>query len=120
MSNTKAAVDFLTRASAGDIRAAYEQYVTKNFKHHNPYFAAGGDALRAGMEAAHQASPNKSCDVQRTIEQGDFVWVHSRVRQAAQDIAVVHIFRFVDGRVAEMWDVFTPVPANSPNTDGVF
>jgi predicted SnoaL-like aldol condensation-catalyzing enzyme len=120
MSNTEKAVDFLRLASSGRVREAYDRYIGEAFTHHNPHFAAGADALRTAMEQAHVAEPNKGIDIQHTIADGDFVWVHSRVRKEARHIAVVHIFRFAAGRVAELWDVGAAVPDPSPNTDGAF
>ena len=120
MSNTEKAVDFLRLASSGRVREAYERYVGESFKHHNAFFAAGATALRTAMEQAHAKEPNKGIDVERTIADGDYVWVHSRVRKEARHMAAVHIFRFEDGRVAELWDVAAELPASSPNTDGVF
>lgn len=120
MSNNEKAVDFLRLASSGRVREAYERYASEAFKHHNPHFAAGADALRAAMEQAHAREPNKAFVVQRTIADGDYVWVHSRVSKEARHFAAVHIFRFADGRIAELWDVAAEVPASSPNTDGAF
>ncbi len=34
--------------------------------------------------------------------------------------ALVHIFRFKEDRVAELWDIAQPVPADSPNEHGMF
>ncbi len=30
------------------------------------------------------------------------------------ELAAVHIFRFEDGRIAELWNVVAPVPEDSP------
>jgi len=30
------------------------------------------------------------------------------------------LFRFEDGKIVELWDFGQPVPAESPNTDGLF
>jgi hypothetical protein len=39
---------------------------------------------------------------------------------AKDGVAVVHIFRFEGERIAELWDVGPPVPAENPNTVGMF
>jgi predicted SnoaL-like aldol condensation-catalyzing enzyme len=47
--------------------------------------------------------------------------VHSRVDMAPGEIySVMHIFRFRDGRIAELWDLAEKVPVDSPNKDGAF
>ncbi|HYX29709.1 MAG TPA: nuclear transport factor 2 family protein, partial [Pyrinomonadaceae bacterium] len=83
-----------------------------------------GDAesLKAGMADAHKQFPNTKIDVQRAIDDGDLVAVHSRVQHAPdkQPIAVVHIFRFEGEKITELWDVGMEVPKNSPNEHGAF
>ncbi len=60
--------------------------------------------------------------MQRALEDGDLVAVHSRVRLKPGEpgIAIVHIFRFEGDLVAELWDVGQPVPSDSPNANGMF
>jgi predicted SnoaL-like aldol condensation-catalyzing enzyme len=31
-----------------------------------------------------------------------------------------HLFRFEEGKIAEMWDVVQPLPETSPNENGIF
>jgi len=91
-------------------------------RHHNAWFAAGADALREAMKAAHVQQPDKIFEVKQAIADGDRVAVHSHLRFKPEDpgLAVVHIFRFEAGRIAEMWDLGMQVPASSPNADGLF
>jgi predicted SnoaL-like aldol condensation-catalyzing enzyme len=72
-------------------------------------------------ENAHQ-NPDKRLEVLRALEDGDLVAVHSHVRQKPDDRggAVVHIFRFEGDRIVELWDIGQPVPAESPNSNGMF
>jgi predicted SnoaL-like aldol condensation-catalyzing enzyme len=105
----------------GRVREAYDSFVAPHFRHHNPYFAGDAKSLAAGMEAAHRTRPNAAIEIQRTIEEGDLVAVHSRVRRSSgEEIAVVHVFRFEDDKVAELWDIGAPVPTDSPNQYGMF
>jgi predicted SnoaL-like aldol condensation-catalyzing enzyme len=115
------AVDFLRRARAGD-RAAAERLVTPNATHHNVYFAAGMPSLLDAIEAASKAAPHATFDVKHVIQDGEFVAVHSHVVREPNEpgAAVVHIFRFDGDRIAELWDVGMPIPANNPNADGAF
>ena len=60
--------------------------------------------------------------MKHAIAEGDWVVVHSHVRQAPADrgAAVVHIFRFAAGHIVELWDVGQPVPEKSSNQYGMF
>ena len=115
------ALDFLRLAREGD-RSAAERLLAPGGRHHNPYFAAGLPALLDGIEAAAKASANRTFDVKHVVAEGDFVVVHSHVRQDpnAPGAAVVHLFRFDGDRIAELWDVGQPVPAENVNADGMF
>jgi predicted SnoaL-like aldol condensation-catalyzing enzyme len=120
--NKDVAVTFLKRASSGDVRDAYSKFVGTGFRHHNPFFEGTTAALSTGMEENALKNPDKIFEIKRVIGEGDFVVVHSHVRQKPEDLGavVVHIFRFEDGRIAELWDVGQPVPADSPNQFGMF
>lgn len=118
----EAAVAFLRLSSSGKVREAFETYTAATFRHHNPFFRGDATSLAAGMADNAEQFPNKLLDVQRTIEEGDLVAVHSRVRLAPDKpaIAVVHIFRFEGDRVVELWDIGQPAPDDSPNEYGMF
>jgi predicted SnoaL-like aldol condensation-catalyzing enzyme len=121
-SRKEAATDFLRKAARGDVRSAFADYVSPGFRHHNPYFRGDAESLASAMEANAKENPNKVLEIQRVLEDGDLVAVHSRVRQNpnAADGSVVHIFRFEGDRVAELWDIGQPAPENSPNENGMF
>ena len=116
------ALSFLKLAVSGKVSEAFAQYLSADFRHHNPYFPGDARSLKAGMMEAHQKFPNTTLEVQRVFEEGDLVAVHSRVLHGPGEleIAVVHIFRFEDRRIAEMWDVGMPAPKDSPNDNGMF
>jgi len=120
--NKNAAVSFLELASSGNIREAYSKFVGDGFRHHNPFFEGSAESLRAGMEENARQNPNKIFEVKRVIAEDELVAVHSDVRQKPDDLgaAVVHIFRFENGRIVELWDLGQPVPEQSPNQYGMF
>ena len=120
-SHRDAAITFLELASSGRVDEAFEHFVAPGFRHHNAYFAGDRESLARAMREAHVSAPNKVFEVRQTLEEGDRVAVHSRVRKAAgPEIAVVHIFRFEGDRIAELWDVGQQEPENSPNGNGMF
>ena len=105
MTRKEAARSFLEMAGMGKVDDAYSRFIAPDFVHHNQYFKGDRDSLRSAMTGAHQQSPNKSVDVLRVFEDGDFVITHSRVTRSnasEPDIAVVHIFRFAGDQVVEL------------------
>ena len=121
-SRKEAAIEFLTLVASGDVREAYQQYVGKGFRHHNPYFRGDAASLMEAMEQNAAKNPNKEFEVQRALQDGDHVAVLSRVRQTPGDRggAVVHIFRFEGDRIAEFWDIGQAVPDSNVNENGMF
>ena len=121
-SNRQSAIAFLNLVVAGRISEAYEAYVAPQMRHHNPFFAGDASSLKEGMEENHREYPGKILDVQRTVAEGELVAVHSRIRMSAGEsgMAVIHLFRFQDGKVVEMWSVGQQVPEESPNENGMF
>lgn len=120
MTRKEAAIDFLKLVGYGQVREGYAKHVAPDFIHHNVHFKGDRESLLVAMEDAHREMPNKVVDVKFASEDGDRVILHSRVAKEGMEIAVVHIFRFVGDRVAELWDVGMVVPPDSPNEHGAF
>jgi predicted SnoaL-like aldol condensation-catalyzing enzyme len=117
------ATSFLRMAGMGKVQDAYDQYVAPSFIHHNQYFKGDRQSLLDAMQQASEASPNKSIDIKHVYEDGNTVITHSLVTRqdaGAPAIAVVHIFRFEQDRIAELWDLGQPVAKDSPNENGMF
>ena len=116
------AVSFLRLAGSGKVRDAYERYVGLGFRHHNAFFPGDRESLMRAMEENAAKNPDKVLDVKLALQDGNYVAVHSHVRQNARDrgAAVVHIFRFEDDRIVELWDQGQAIPQDSPNEHGMF
>lgn len=116
------AVSFLQMVASGNVREAYDRYIGPDFRHHNAYFPGDPESLMLAMEENAKKNPHKVFEVKRVIGEGDMVAVHSLVKQKHDGIgvAVVHIFRFHNDLIVELWDVGQPIPENSPNENGVF
>jgi predicted SnoaL-like aldol condensation-catalyzing enzyme len=121
-SNKGVATSFLNLASSGRVDEAYSKFVGNGFRHHNAFFEGSMESLRAGMKENAIQNPAKVFEVKRVIAEGDFVVTHSHVQQKPGDLgaAVVHIFRFENGKIVELWDLGQPIPENSPNQYGMF
>ena len=116
------AVSFLQLASSGKVRQAYRKYVHPQFSHHNPYFKGDRETLLAGMEENAAKFQEKVFEAVRTLEDGDFVVVHGKVRLNPDmpEIALIHIFRFDGDLIIEEWEAGQEVPQESPNKNGMF
>ncbi len=116
------AVDFLKLVTSGRIDDAYRKYVDMSGKHHNCYFPAGLATLRQAMIDNHRQFPVKRFDIKNVLEDGNMVAVHSHLRMKEEErgMITVHLFRFQGDRIAEFWDCGQQIPADMPNTDGVF
>lgn len=123
MTKKEIATDFLKLASSGQPRKAFELYVSDHFKHHNAYFKGDRQTLMLAMEEAHKQTPNKVFEIQRALEDGNLVAVHSSVEQAGENGwvgAVIHIFRFDNEKIVELWDFGQSVPEEMINENGMF
>lgn len=116
------AQDFIKLCAKGESRKAFGLYAAPNFRHHNVYFKGDAESLMTAMENNAKQMPNKAFEIQRVLEDGDLVAVHSHVRPRPEDFgsAVVHILRFEAGKIAEFWDIGQAVPVTSPNKNGMF
>jgi predicted SnoaL-like aldol condensation-catalyzing enzyme len=114
------AVHFLQLAIEGKIKEAYLQYVDMSGKHHNPYFPAGFPALEKAMIEDHAQSPDKQISFVNVLGEGDRVAVLSHLRRGADEMMVVHFFRFKKNKIVELWDCGQILPADSPNEEGAF
>lgn len=120
-SHKEIAIDFLQLVTTGKIREAYERHVSSALKHHNPYFKGDAESLQKGMEENDKMFPNKVYEVKGVLEDGDLVAVHGFVKLSEdKKIAVVHIFRFENDKIVELWDVGQEIPKDSPNENGMF
>lgn len=122
MTKKEIAQDFLMLAAKGQSRKAFERYVADGFKHHNVHFKGDGYTLMTAMEEAAKKHPDISTEIHHVLEDGNLVAVHSHVRKTPDDPggALMHIFRFDNEKIVELWDFGQAVPADRINENGMF
>ena len=120
MSIKESAISFLTSAGLGKVQQAFDQFVAPNFIHHNQYFKGDRESLLKAMVEDHQTNPNKSIDIKQAFVDGNTVITHSHVVKENMEIAVVHIFRFENNKIVEVWDLGQIMEEDSPNENGAF
>lgn len=117
------AVEFLKMVISGDIEDAYARFVDVRYgRHHNPFFAAGFPSFKEAMIQDHGQFPNKRLVIKNVLQDGDLVAVHSHLilNDGMKNMSTIHMFRFQDEKIAELWDFGQEIPADSPNVDGAF
>ena len=121
-SNRAIAIELVEAGAAGRARKVMRRYAAPDFIHHDPKFASDAATLAAAMDENVRSNPYMVLEIQRTIAEGPFVAVHSRVRAKPGDtpVAVAHIFRIEEGLIQELWDIAQDLPADSPNEAGLF
>ncbi|MCB9034539.1 MAG: nuclear transport factor 2 family protein [Chitinophagales bacterium] len=120
MTHKEIAVTFLQLVGFGKVKAAFDQFVADDFIHHNQYFEGNRSALQNAMEAAHLQHPNNLLETKYVYEDQNTVIAHSLVKKEDMDIAVVHIFRFENDKIVELWDLGQVIEKNAPNKNGLF
>ena len=73
------------------------------------------------MESAEKM-PNKKFEIKMALQDGDLVSAFSHLKFNTDDLgmAVVHILKFKNSKIIEMWDLGQPIPKDSPNKNGMF
>ena len=64
--------------------------------------------------------PNKTFDIKKVIQEGDQVMTYSHVVTDSMEIAVVHILKFENHKIIELWDLGQAISKDCPNENGLF
>ena len=98
-----------------------DDFVTEGYIQHNPHLPNGRTAMRAFLSSFYQKMPECQFTVSRLIADDDLVVAHTLFQKNREDrgTAIADIFRIVDGRIAEHWDVKEDVPETSANGNPV-
>ena len=121
-SNKNTAITFLEMASTGKVAEAFQRFVNPSFRHHLPNLKGDAASWAAEMKRINDTYPDKVFEVKHSLEDRDFVAVHSRVRYepGGPDMSYVHLFRFVNIRITEVWEVAQTAPELAMNAHGMF
>ncbi|HOS48607.1 MAG TPA: ester cyclase [Bacteroidia bacterium] len=123
LNNLKAiAKAFLQAASSHQVSEGYDLYVSEKFVHHNIHFKSDAHTLKAGMMQSAEMFPEKIFEVKQCIAENDKVMTYSHVRLTPDDkgFALMHLFRFENNKIVELWDIAQQIPESIANELGAF
>ncbi|MBE1587171.1 nuclear transport factor 2 family protein [Nonomuraea angiospora] len=105
--------------AAGNVEILRE-LLREDFVEHSPGNPSGRDAFVEFIASAPVAGAK--LDLKRVIAEDDHVMLHYHMVPPGdgRGIAVVDIWRMVDGRIVEHWDVVQPVPDPDELPNGMF
>ncbi|MEJ2631262.1 MAG: ester cyclase [Acidihalobacter sp.] len=115
--NKMLVADFYAKVwNAYDV-TALKDFVAEDYVQHNPHVANGRAPLEAFLGPMFENLPEGRFTVARLVAEGDLVVAHTLFQATAEDsgTAVVDIYRVVDGRLVEHWDVKEEVPETTAN-----
>jgi predicted SnoaL-like aldol condensation-catalyzing enzyme len=99
---------------------AADKYIAGNYIQHNPMAADGREALKNVLRMWFKNAPKEKIDIQRIGADGDFVYIHTRMKMGSKMASVIDIFRIEDSKIVEHWDVIQQVPEKSANEHPMF
>lgn len=91
----------------------------ENYIQHNQKVPPGKEPMR---EAFKKGIETVSAEIKQMVAEGDRVvaQVHLKFDPESAGVVIVEIFRIEDGKLAEHWDVISPIPENPPFPKPIF
>ncbi|MGA3157911.1 MAG: ester cyclase [Steroidobacteraceae bacterium] len=121
--NKRIAIDFYLMAfNQGKPEEAADKHMGADYRQHNPEVADGRTAFIEFVKSFRRRFPQFQIEIKRALADGDLVALHCLATTSPLDrgVALVDIFRIVDDKVVEHWDVIQRIPENSLNANTMF
>ena len=120
--NLKLVLDFYDVIINGQHYERAREFLDDNYIQHKPEVETGAKGVLDFVRSIYAQCPDHKARVVRSFVDGDHVILHVHIMNAveAPNLAVMDIFRVENGKLAEHWDVASPMPATARNTNGVF
>jgi len=120
--NKKLVIAFYQKLIGEKDLPAARRFMGERYVQHSPYATDGHEGVAEFVADFKQRFPRHHYDVKRVIAEGDYVVLHLHGKEGLfpHGEAVIDIFRVVDGRVVEHWDVIQALPEKSRNPNTPF
>ncbi|MGK2860855.1 MAG: nuclear transport factor 2 family protein [Chitinophagaceae bacterium] len=100
---------------------AVDDYMSEDFKQHNPTIADGPEGVKALVQMlASQGIPKQKIAFKHVVAEGDIVFLHSRYEMAGKEWRFIDIYRVANGKLAEHWDAMMHMPDEPANNNLMF
>ncbi len=120
--NKKIVLEFYEQAINRKDFASASKYLGPQYIQHNQRAADGRDGLKNFIRHLRDKYPNAHSEIKRVFTDGDHVvlHVHAVREQGTRGAAIVDIFRLLDGKIVEHWDVHEDILDKAANSNGMF
>jgi predicted SnoaL-like aldol condensation-catalyzing enzyme len=119
IANKTAIVEFIETAyQKGKRKKAAKKLMTEDIIQHHPTIADGIDAYSKSAK-----KEKYTLTTQQMIAQHDLVFVVSKAAKkgaVGEEFALVQMFRIRNGKICEMWEIWSTVPEKLAHTNGYF
>lgn len=99
-----------------------DQYIDADYIQHSTAASGGLEGLRDFFENRAHHFPDVKMSIKAKFADGDFTIFHIHTIRQKDDpgMSIVDIFRMVDGKVKEHWEVVQEIPKVLPHNNGIF
>ena len=120
--NLKLVVQFYEQFFNKHEVAKAAEIVSEDYKQHNPEVPDGKKPFVDYFSQFFKETPQSKVRIVRTATSSDLVWlqVHSTNSASDRGQAVLDIFRVINGKIVEHWDIIQDVPAQAANENSMF
>jgi predicted SnoaL-like aldol condensation-catalyzing enzyme len=120
--NKRIVTEFYDKALNQKDFDAAATYFGPHYIQHNPTARDGIEGFKAFIQLLREKFPNSHSEIKHAYADGDYVILHVHaVREpGTRGLAIVDIFRLVNGKIVEHWDVRQDIPETAANSNGMF
>jgi len=128
MNNKEIIQRFYDEIFNGHQVASAVDFLKEDYIQHNSGIGTGREGfIRHFRDEFFKKYPNFKTNIKRIIAEGEYVVVYLNATgtnimgaNPERGLAIVDIYRFENGKLAEHWDVVQPVPEKSENSNTMF
>lgn len=120
--NKKTVLEFYEQAiNKKDFESA-SKYLGPQYIQHNQRAADGREGLKGFIQYLRDKYPDAHSEIKQVFMDGEYVILHVHaVREpGTRGIAIVDIFRLLEGKIVEHWDVHEDILDKPANANGMF